>query len=202
MFQREIGLVGVKTTARILEGVPSIHVQQIYQSSSKEPLEGVYEFSLFANSVLTACKFVLPEETIVCEVDDIAEANDRYETAVHSGRQAALATKYSDELYAMKIGNVSPGARVMVELDYTTFVARTGNETFRLTIPTTIADWRYSSLFDVETHKPTFTAVAETRLSIDVYLEACTIKRMKCVNGQDCKICFNDESGQVKFSQQ
>jgi hypothetical protein len=168
-------------------------------------LEAFYQFPVFANAVVTGCRFILPDETVSCSVEEISEAQKTYDSAVDSGKQAVLATKSSDELYGMNVGNVPAGADVIVELDYATLVKQHAKDSYRLIIPTTIADWRYRSAHDAETQTPTFvTGGSEApKLSVEVFLESsCTIKHMKCVNDHDCEVSFDGSNGVVRFSQE
>jgi hypothetical protein len=204
MFQEDIKLTSVKATARVSDGLASIRVEQTYKNSSEEPLEAFYQFPVFANAVVTGCRFILPDETVSCSVEEISEAQKTYDSAVDSGKQAVLATKSSDELYGMNVGNVPAGAEIVVELDYATLVKQHAKDSYRLTIPTTIADWRYRSAHDAETSMPTFaTGGSEApKLSVEVFLESsCTIKNMKCVDDHDCEVSFDGSNGVVRFSQ-
>jgi hypothetical protein len=140
MFQEDIKLTSVKATARVSDGLASIRVEQTYKNSSEEPLEAFYQFPVFANAVVTGCRFILPDETVSCSVEEISEAQKTYDSAVDSGKQAVLATKSSDELYGMNVGNVPAGAEIVVELDYATLVKQHAKDSYRLTIPTTIAE--------------------------------------------------------------
>jgi hypothetical protein len=104
----------------------------------------------------------------------------------------------------MNVGNVPAGAEIVVELDYATLVKQHAKDSYRLTIPTTIADWRYRSAHDAETSMPTFaTGGSEApKLSVEVFLESsCTIKNMKCVDDHDCEVSFDGSNGVVRFSQ-
>lgn len=205
MFQKDLQLTSVKATARVSDGLASIRVEQTYKNSSEEPLEAFYQFPVFANAVVTGCRFILPDETVSCTVEEISEAQKTYDSAVDSGKQAVLATKSSDELYGMNVGNVPAGSEIVVELDYATLVKQHTKDSYRLTIPTTIADWRYRSAHDAETPSPTFvTGGSEApKLSVEVFLESsCTIKHMKCVNDHDCEVSFDGSNGVVRFSQE
>lgn len=205
MFQEEIKLTSVRATARVSDGLASIRIEQTYKNSSEEPLEAFYQFPVFANAVVTGCRFILPDETVACSVEEISKAQKTYDSAVDSGKQAVLATKSSDELYGMNVGNVPAGSEVVVELDYATLVKQHFKDSYRLTIPTTIADWRYRSAHDAETQTPTFVSGGSEspKLSVEVFLESsCTIKNMKCVNDHDCEVSFDGSNGVVRFSQE
>lgn len=210
MFPTEIQLTSVKAVARVSDDLASVRVEQTYRNTTDALVEGVYQFPVFANAVVTGCRFVLPDETVTCVVEESSEAKKPYNDALESGKQAVLAGKLSDELYEMNVGGVPPHAEVRVELDYATLVKQDFRNaegvSYRLTIPTTIADWRYSNQFDAESPKPTFVTGgvggSAPKLSIEVFLESsCRIKRMKCANDYDCELSFDGSSGTVTFSQ-
>jgi hypothetical protein len=209
MFPKELQLTSVKAVAKIVDEIASVRLEQTYYNTTDSPVEGLYQFPVFANAVITGCRFVLPDETVTCVVEDCSRAERVYDEAVDSGKQAVMAVKLSDELYELNVGGIPPNAELRVELAYATLLKQdavdrsSGSTTYRLTIPTTIADWRYHSQFDIETPKPTFSGGdGAPKLSIEVILESsCTIKRMKCLDNEPCELSFDGPSGQVKFEQ-
>lgn len=75
MFPKELQLTSVKAVAKIVDEIASVRLEQTYYNTTDSPVEGLYQFPVFANAVITGCRFVLPDETVTCVVTDRQRVN-------------------------------------------------------------------------------------------------------------------------------
>jgi hypothetical protein len=132
-------LTGVKISADLLECFGKIHVTQTYENNTKDLLEVVYIFPLTNNDSITNFSISINNKknlTGVLKSKHVAE--QEYNEAVSNKQTASFLEKYHDGSYRVKIGNVEPGTKVVVNFTYVTFLTmRDGKYIF--VVPTNIA---------------------------------------------------------------
>lgn len=109
-------LKGLALRCETAGGLSRVVLEQTFANSSAVPLHVVYKLPLPADGAVSGFKFRIGEKTIIGDIDRKASARERFEEAVLSGQTAALLEEERSSLFTQEIGNVPPGAEVVVEI--------------------------------------------------------------------------------------
>ncbi len=101
-------------------------------------LEAVYRFPLPANAAVTGLVARFGETEVVAELQERVQAEAEYEDAKRLGRQAALATRESPDVFTMQLAGLQPDEPVTVTIDFLQLAASEG-EGWALRLPLTTA---------------------------------------------------------------
>jgi Ca-activated chloride channel family protein len=101
-------------------------------------LEAVYRFPLPGDAAVTAVRVQFGDVTIRARLDERCRAEADYETARREGRQAALATRESPDVFTLQVSGLRPDQAVTVETRFVQ-VARPEGAGWSLRIPLTTA---------------------------------------------------------------
>jgi Ca-activated chloride channel family protein len=119
----------------------SLCLTQIYSYSREEMdkvLEAVYRFPLPGDAAVTGVKVTFGEVEITAELKERKEAEQEYEKAKEEGRQAALTTRESANVFTLRVSGLQPGQDVKVETSYVQ-LAQAQGEGWSLRVPLTTA---------------------------------------------------------------
>jgi len=119
----------------------SLFLTQIYSYSREEMdevLEAVYRFPLPGDAAVTGVKVTFGEVEITAELKERKEAEQEYEKAKEEGRQAALATRESANVFTLRVSGLQPDQDVEVQTSYVQ-LARAQGEGWSLRVPLTTA---------------------------------------------------------------
>jgi Ca-activated chloride channel family protein len=97
-------------------GIARVVVEQRFRNAHESPLAVTYAFPLPADATVSGYSFRIGDRRIVGEIARREEARDRFERALVEGKAAALLEQDRTSLFTQEIGNVPPGAEVVVEL--------------------------------------------------------------------------------------
>lgn len=120
-------------------GLARTRLVQHFHNPHREPLTVDYLLPLPADGAVAAFAFVLGEHRIEGMIEGRSAARERFERALAEGRSGALLEQERSALFAQTIGNLPPGAEVVVELlvDQPLAWCRDGEWEYRF--PTTVA---------------------------------------------------------------
>jgi len=113
---RALPLRGVTIHAEARGGLARAALHQHFVNSYAEPLRVTYLVPLPADAALAGYAFRIGDRRIVGEVDRIAAARERFETALVEGRSAGLVEQERPNLFTLELGNVPPSTEVVAEL--------------------------------------------------------------------------------------
>lgn len=119
----------------------SLRLTQIYGFSAdqcKKTLEAVYRFPLPGNAAVTKVRVCFGAVEIKAELKERAQAEGEYEEAKRAGRQAALATRESPDVFTLRVAGIQPDQEIKVETSYVQ-LARAEGAGWSLRIPLTTA---------------------------------------------------------------
>jgi Ca-activated chloride channel family protein len=119
----------------------SLFLTQIYSYSREEMdkvLEAVYRFPLPGDAAVTGVKVTFGQVEITAELKERKEAEQEYEKAKDEGRQAALATRESPDVFSLRVAGLQPDQDVKVETSYVQ-LTRLQGEGWSLRVPLTTA---------------------------------------------------------------
>ena len=107
-------------------------------AQSPKILEAVYRFPLPGDAAVTAVTVQFGDVEIRAELKARERAEAEYETAKQEGRQAALATRESPDVFTLRLAGLQPDQEIRVETDYT-LLARMESGDWTLRLPLTTA---------------------------------------------------------------
>ncbi|MGH9935544.1 MAG: VIT domain-containing protein [Blastocatellia bacterium] len=119
----------------------SLRLTQIYGYSKEQcdkALEAVYRFPLPGDAAVTRVRVSFGEVEINAELKERGQAETEYEEARREGRQAALATRESPDVFTLRVAGIQPDQEIRVETSYTQ-LARAEGAGWSLRIPLTTA---------------------------------------------------------------
>src|SRR5262249_47470388 len=99
-------------------------------------LEAVYRFPLPGDAAVTGVRVRFGAVEIQAELKERERAEQRYEEAKRQGRQAALLTRESPDVFTLQVAGIVPDQDVVVETDYVQ-LARAEGAGWSLRIPLT-----------------------------------------------------------------
>jgi Ca-activated chloride channel family protein len=101
-------------------------------------IEAVYRFPLPGDAAVTAVRVRFGEVEIAADLQERAQAEKTYDTAKREGRQAALATRESPDVFTLQVAGLQPDQPVTVETAYVQ-LARAEGAGWSLRVPLTTA---------------------------------------------------------------
>ncbi|MEZ5556899.1 marine proteobacterial sortase target protein [Haliea sp.] len=117
--------------------VAVVRLQQTFENTSADWVEGVYVFPLPGNAAVRAMEMRAGDRRIVGRVRERQEAQTLYRQAASSGRKASLVSQQRPNLFQNRIANVAPGETVTVVLEFVQPV-EFADSVFSLRLPMTL----------------------------------------------------------------
>lgn len=106
------------------------------REQSDKTLEAVYRFPLPGDAAVTGVRVQFGEVEITAELKERQQAETDYQEAVQQGRQAALATRESPDVFTLRVAGLQPGQEVKVETSYVQLARAEGSQ-WTLRVPLT-----------------------------------------------------------------
>src|SRR5262249_8115877 len=78
-----------------------------------------YIFPLPDRAAVTAFRMEVGDRVVEGELKERAEAREAYEQAIEAGQRAAIAEEERPNVFTVRVGNLMPGDRAVVELELT-----------------------------------------------------------------------------------
>lgn len=117
----------------------ALRLTQTYGFTSEQcekTLEAVYRFPLPGDAAVTNVRVRFGEVEINAELKERGSAETEYQEARRTGRQAALATRESPDVFTLQIAGIQPDQEVTVETSYAQ-LARAEGDGWSLRVPLT-----------------------------------------------------------------
>jgi Ca-activated chloride channel family protein len=119
----------------------SLRLRQVYRfcrDQCDRVLEAVYRFPLPGDAAVTGVRVRFGEAEIRADLKERRRAEETYEEAKQQGRQAALLTRESPDVFTLQVAGIQPDQEVTVETDYVQ-LARADGPGWTLRVPLTTA---------------------------------------------------------------
>lgn len=113
---RSLPLVSTHLAADTRGGLARLTFTQRFRNVHTVPLAVSYSLPLPADAAVSGFVIHVGERRIVGEIDRRSAARERYEDALLEGRTAGLLEQERTSLFTQELGNVPPGADVVVEV--------------------------------------------------------------------------------------
>ena len=94
--------------------VAEVEIEQKYQNKEETALEVIYNFPVEEEAAVIGCSALLDGETIVATIQENEKAEKMYKKAIESNKTAVKLSSTRPDIFQMKVGNLSPGARIRV----------------------------------------------------------------------------------------
>jgi len=93
-------------------------VEQRFENSSSEWLEGVYVFPLPQGAAVHAMRLVVGDRVIEGEVQEREAARKVYQQAKTAGKKASLVEQERPNIFSTSVANIGPGESIAVRIAY------------------------------------------------------------------------------------
>ncbi|MBU2669379.1 VWA domain-containing protein [Actinoplanes bogorensis] len=81
-----------------------------------DALEATYIFPLPDRAAVTGMTMTADDRTVTAELQERGAAREAYDRAIAAGQRASIAEEERPDVFTMRVGNVVPGERVVIEL--------------------------------------------------------------------------------------
>ncbi|WP_030442754.1 VIT domain-containing protein [Actinoplanes subtropicus] len=81
-----------------------------------DALEATYVFPLPDRAAVTAMTMTADGRTVEAELQERGAAREAYDRAIAAGQRASIAEEERPDVFTMRVGNILPGERVVIEL--------------------------------------------------------------------------------------
>jgi Ca-activated chloride channel family protein len=141
-----VPLEGISVEASVNAASARVTIVQRYRNHEARPIEAVYVFPLDEGAAVCGFEAVSGGVHYVAEVKPRDEAFTRYDDALQAGHRAYLLDEERPDVFTASVGNLPPGAEVLLKLTYVVELALDG-PAVRFTLPTTVSP-RYAPAED------------------------------------------------------
>ena len=141
-----IPLTGLAVEVDITGLCARVSIAHRYINREKTPIEAVYVFPLDEGAAVCGFEAVIDATLVVGEVLERDKAFERYDEALERGDEGFLLDEERPDVFQASIGNLAPGAEVLVRITYVTELP-VDDGRLRFTLPTTLAP-RYAPVED------------------------------------------------------
>jgi Ca-activated chloride channel homolog len=109
-------LESMDVRARIDGLLARVVVCQTFVNTCEEPLEAAYIFPLPDRAAVTRFRMTVAGREIEGILEERGQAREHYAEAIAQGRRAAIAEEDRPGVFNLRVGNLMPGERAVVEL--------------------------------------------------------------------------------------
>ncbi|HSY06384.1 MAG TPA: marine proteobacterial sortase target protein [Steroidobacteraceae bacterium] len=132
-----------RVQAMVTGNIARIHVTQTFTNTSTTWMEGLYVFPLPSDAAVDELTLHVGARTIRGQIRERQQAQDEYQQALSTGRQASLLDQQRPNMFTTTVANIAPAGSITVEIAYLEVIPyRDGR--YRLSVPLAITP-RYSA---------------------------------------------------------
>ena len=113
---RALSLVSAKLRGEAQGGIARLVLEQRFENRYAELLRVTYRMPLPVDGAVSGYSFEIGDRVIKGVVDRKAAARERFETAVASGKTAALLEQERGDIFTQQIGNIPPSSFVIARI--------------------------------------------------------------------------------------
>ena len=133
----QLPLRGSFATVDVTGVIAQVSLEQVYENTGDTTIEAVYIFPASTKAAVHGMKMTVGKRTIVAKIQESAKARETYEEALEQGKTASLLEQRKPNVFQMSVGNILPGDRVSVELEYTELISPEDG-TYEFVLPTVV----------------------------------------------------------------
>jgi Ca-activated chloride channel family protein len=113
---RALPLRSTRLQADCCAGLARVELEQVFTNPHAEPLRVTYQVPLPSDGAVTGYRFRFGDEEVIGRVDTKQAAREQFEEAILDGRTAALLEEERSSLFTQEVGNIPPGAEVVIRI--------------------------------------------------------------------------------------
>jgi Ca-activated chloride channel family protein len=113
---RSLALVAARLVGEASGGLARLVLEQRFENVYDENLRVTYRMPLPADGAVSGYEFVIGERTVRGVVDRKAQARERFERAIASGKTAALLEQERADIFTQQIGNIPARTAVVARI--------------------------------------------------------------------------------------
>src|SRR6185295_3956116 len=113
---RELPLRETALSGRAAGGLARVELRQVFVNPHSEPLRVRYALALPPSGAVAGYTLTIGARTIRGRIERREEARRQFEEALLEGRTASVLEEERATLFTQEVGNVPPGAQVVVEI--------------------------------------------------------------------------------------
>jgi Ca-activated chloride channel family protein len=113
---RSLALVAARLVGEASGGLARLVLEQRFENAYDENLRVTYRMPLPADGAISGYEFVIGERTVKGVIDKKAQARERFERAIASGKTAALLEQERADIFTQQIGNIPARAAVLARI--------------------------------------------------------------------------------------
>jgi uncharacterized protein YegL len=170
LFAREtrqpIPLDHVRVEAHVVDLCARVTIHQAYRNREDVPLEVVYVFPLDEGAAVCGFEATVDGVRFVGQAKERDQAFKEYDDALEAGHGGFLLDEERADVFTASLGNMKPGAEVVVSITYVTELAAEGAAA-RFTLPTAVSP-RYAPAQDRAGVGPTPEDILNPPVALDV----------------------------------
>ncbi len=140
---RSLALVAARLVGEASGGLARLVLEQRFENAYDENLRVTYRMPLPADGAISGYEFVIGERTVRGAIDKKAQARERFERAIASGKTAALLEQERADIFTQQIGNIPARASVLARITIDQRLVWLPEGEWELRFPTVIGP-RYS----------------------------------------------------------
>lgn len=132
-------LESTRLTGQIGGPLARLQLEQIFELSEEQegPIEALYRFPLNGEVAIQQVEVEFGEQHLVTQLQRCQQAREEYEQAKEEGRQAALMSQESEDVFTLRLAGIEPGQQVRVQTQFLQ-LASLREQSFELRIPLTV----------------------------------------------------------------
>ena len=135
---KPIPLRGVAVEAHLRDLATEVTITQRYHNAEAHPIEAVYVFPLEEGAAVCGFEAWIGDVHVVGAVKERDAAFEDYDDALAAGHGAYLLDQERPDVFTASIGNVPPGAEVLIRIRYVAEATLDG-DAIRFALPTTVS---------------------------------------------------------------
>jgi len=133
-----VPLTGVAVRGEIAGRSSRVRVAQRFHNTEQKPIEAVYRFPLPDGAAICGFRANIGGRVVKGQVEEREKAFEIYDEALAAGHGGYLIDEERPNIFTLSVGNLNPGAEVVIEIDYVALLDTEGTK-LRFLLPTTIS---------------------------------------------------------------
>jgi Ca-activated chloride channel family protein len=123
--------------------IADVRVTQVYRNEGSRPINARYVFPASSRAAVHGMRMRIGDHQIVARIKEREQARAEFKQAVAAGKSASLLEQSRPNVFDMSVGNILPGDRIEVDLEYTELLVPEEG-VYELVFPTVVGP-RYST---------------------------------------------------------
>jgi Ca-activated chloride channel family protein len=116
-------LEAMDVTARVVGLVSHTELRQTFVNTHGEPIEATYIFPLPDRAAVSRFRMEVAGRVLEGVLEERGKARQEYDQAIAAGHRAAITEEERPGVFTLRVGNLMPGERAVIQLDMTGPVA-------------------------------------------------------------------------------